>query len=130
MISLVIVSHSKKISEGVVELCYEMVGEDLRIIPVGGTSDGRIGTDPILIKKAIEKAYYGDGVLILTDIGSSIMSSELAIEMLEKKIKEKTFILDTPIVEGSIAVAVQASISNNMEEIKKVAEEARTTRKV
>ena len=129
MISLVIVSHSKKISEGVVELCYEMVGEDLRIIPVGGTSDGRIGTDPILIKKAIEKAYDGDGVLIFTDIGSSIMSSELAIEMVEK-IKEKTFILDTPSVEGSIAVAVQTSISNNMEEIKKVAEGARTTRKV
>ncbi|SHD77705.1 Dihydroxyacetone kinase, phosphotransfer subunit (fragment) [[Clostridium] ultunense Esp] len=47
-----------------------------------------------------------------------------------KKIKEKTFILDTPSVEGSIAVAVQTSISNNMEEINKVAEGARTTRKV
>lgn len=90
MISLVIVSHSKKISEGVVELCYEMVGEDLRIIPVGGTSDGRIGTDPILIKKAIEKAYDVDGVLIFTDIGSSIMSLELAIEMVEKN-KGKDF---------------------------------------
>lgn len=130
MIGLVIVSHSNKISEGVVDLCYEMAGEDLKIISAGGTSDGRIGTDPMLIKESIEKTYDGDGVVILADIGSSIMSSELAIEMLEEEIKEKTIILDAPIVEGSIAVSVQASISNDMEEIKKAAEEARNTRKI
>lgn len=130
MIGLVIVSHSSKISEGVVDLCYEMAGEDLKIISAGGTSDGRIGTDPMLIKESIEKTYDGDGVVILADIGSSIMSSELAIEMLEEEIKEKTIILDAPIVEGSIAVSVQASISNDMEEIKKAAEEARNTRKI
>jgi PTS hybrid protein len=130
MIGLVIVSHSNKISEGVVDLCYEMAGEDLKIISAGGTSDGRIGTDPMLIKESIEKTYDGDGVVILADIGSSIMSSELAIEMLEEGIKEKVHILDAPIVEGSIAVSVQASISNDMEEIKKAAEEARNTRKI
>ena len=130
MIGLVIVSHSSKISEGVVDLCYEMAGEDLKIISAGGTSDGRIGTDPMLIKESIEKTYDGDGVVILADIGSSIMSSELAIEMLEEGIKEKVHILDAPIVEGSIAVSVQASISNDMEEIKKAAEEARNTRKI
>ncbi|SHI10387.1 dihydroxyacetone kinase phosphoryl donor subunit DhaM [Sporanaerobacter acetigenes] len=130
MIGLVIVSHSKKISEGIVDLCYEMAGKDVKIISAGGTSDGRIGTDPILIKEAIEEAYDGDGVVILADIGSSIMSSELAIEMLEEDIKGKTCVLDTPIVEGSIAVAVQAYISNNIEEIKKAAEEARNTQKI
>ena len=107
-----------------------MAGKDLNIIPAGGTSDGRIGTDPILIKDSIEKAYDGDGVAILADIGSSIMSSELAMEMLEDDIKKKTCILDTPIVEGSIAVSVQASISKDMEDIKRAAEEARTTRKI
>jgi dihydroxyacetone kinase phosphotransfer subunit len=130
MIGLVIVSHSNKISEGIVDLCYEMAEEDLKIISAGGTSDGRIGTDPILIKESIEKAYDGYGVVILADIGSSIMSSELAIEMLEEGIKEKVQILDTPIVEGSIAVSVQASISNDMEDIKRAAEEARNTRKI
>lgn len=130
MIGLVIISHSNKISQGVVELCYEMAGKDLKIISAGGTSDGRIGTDPILIKESIEKAYDGDGVGILVDIGSSIMSSELAIEMLDDKIREKVFILDTPIVEGSIAVSVQASISNDIDEIKRVAEEVRNMKKI
>lgn len=129
MIGLVIVSHSDKIAKGIVELCYEMAGKDVKIIAAGGTSDGRIGTDAIQIKEAIEKAYDGDGVVILTDIGSSIMSSELAIEMVEEDLKDKIYILDTPIVEGSIAVAVQASISNDIKEIKNTAEEARTIQK-
>src|SRR5699024_503173 len=129
MIGLVIVSHSDKISKGVVELSREMAGKDVNIISAGGTSDGRIGTDALVIKTAIEEAYDGDGVVILADIGSSIMSSELAMEMLDEEIRKKTYILDTPIVEGSIAVAVQASISNDIEEIKNAAEEARKTRK-
>lgn len=130
MIGLVVVSHSRKIAEGVVELIYEMVDKDFKIIPAGGTSDGRIGTDPIMIKEAIEKAYDGDGIGIIVDIGSSLMNAELAIELLEEEIRKKVIILDTPIVEGSISVAVQAYISNNMEDVLKAAEEARTTKKL
>lgn len=130
MIGLVVVSHSRKIAEGVVELIYEMVDKDFKIIPAGGTSDGRIGNDPIMIKEAIEKAYDGDGIGIIVDIGSSLMNAELAIELLEEEIRKKVIILDTPIVEGSISVAVQAYISNNMEEVLKAAEEARTTKKL
>ena len=35
MIGIVIVSHSAKIAEGVVELCYEMVDKDMKILPAG-----------------------------------------------------------------------------------------------
>lgn len=129
MIGIVIVSHSAKIAEGVVELCYEMVDKDMKILPAGGTADGRIGTDPMLIKSAIENAYSGDPVVILADIGSSIMNAEMAKELLDEEIQEKTYILDTPIVEGGIAVSVQAYISNNIERILDAAEEARNTRK-
>lgn len=130
VIGLVIVSHSPKIAEGIVELCYEMVDEEIKITPAGGTKDGRIGTDPIRIKEAIEKVYDEDGVGIIVDIGSSLMNAELAIELLEEKVRKKVIILDTPIVEGSISVAVQAYISNNMEDVLKAAEEARTTKKL
>lgn len=130
MIGLVIVSHSNKVSQGIVELCYEMVDGKIKIISAGGTKDGRIGTDTFLIKEAVEEIYDGDEVVILSDIGSSIMNAEMAIEMLDEEIREKTIILDTPIVEGSIAVAVQAYISNNIEEVIKAAEDARNMRKV
>lgn len=130
MIGIVIISHSEKIAEGVVDLCNEMVAGGVKIIPAGGTNDGRIGTDPMKIKEAIEKAYDGGEVVLLADIGSSLMNAEMAIELLDDEIREKTIILDTPIVEGSIGVAVQASISNNINQILAVAEEARTTKKL
>ena len=101
----------------------------MKILSAGGTADGRIGTDPILIKSAIESVYDEDGVVILADIGSSIMNVEMAKELLDEEMQEKIYILDTPIVEGSIAVAVQAYISNNIEDILDSAEEARNTRK-
>lgn len=130
MIGIVVVSHSNKIAEGIVDICYQMVSQDVRIIPAGGTDDGRIGTDPIKIKEAIQEAYDGDQVVVLGDIGSSLMNADMAMELLEEEIRNKTVILDTPIVEGSIGVAVQASISSDINEILKVAEEARTTKKI
>jgi len=130
MIGIVIVSHSKKISDGIVEMCKEMTKDDIRIISAGGTRDGRLGTDATLIVEAICEANSGDGVVILADIGSSIMSSEMAIEMVPDEIREKTIILDTPIVEGSLAAAIQACISNDLEEIKRSALEAKYMNKV
>ena len=130
MIGIVIVSHSIKIAEGIVDLCYEMVDDSIKIIPAGGTNDGRIGTDPIKIKEAIEKTYDGDGVVVLVDIGSSLMNVDMAKELLEDEIRLKVKILDTPIVEGSIGVAVEALISNDIDKILEVAEEARITKKI
>ncbi len=130
MIGIVIVSHSNKISTGVVELCKEMVRDNIKIISAGGTRDGELGTDATLIMEAIEEAYSGDGVALLVDIGSSIMSSEMAIEMLPENIREKTIILDAPIVEGSLAVTIQACISNDLEEINKAGIEAKYMNKI
>ena len=106
MIGIVIVSHSEKVSKGAVELCYEMADEDLKIVSAG------------------------DEVVIKADLGSTIMDAQMAIAMLDEEMKGKVLILDTPIVEGSIAVAVQASISNNIEDIIKAAEDAKQMKKV
>jgi len=130
MIGLVIVSHSNKISTGIVELCKEMAKGDIKIISAGGTRDGRLGTDATLIMEAIEEANTGDGVAILADMGSSIMSSEMAIEMLPEEIKEKVVILDAPIVEGSLAAAIQACISNDLEDILRAGMEAKYMNKI
>lgn len=130
MIGIVIVSHSNKISTGIVELCKEMARDNIKIISAGGTRDKRLGTDATLIKEAIEEANSSDGVAILADMGSSIMSSEMAIEMLPEEIREKIIILDAPIVEGSLAVAIQACISNDLEDIKRAGMEAKHMNKI
>ncbi|MCT4619137.1 MAG: dihydroxyacetone kinase phosphoryl donor subunit DhaM [Marinisporobacter sp.] len=128
MVGMVIVSHSEKIAKGIVELCNQMA-DNVKIQAAGGTDDGRIGTDATKIMTAIEKVYSEDGVLVLVDLGSAIMSTELALDLLEDGIREKIAIADAPIVEGSIAASVQAAIGSSLEEVKAVAEESKNLSK-
>ncbi|QZY54417.1 dihydroxyacetone kinase phosphoryl donor subunit DhaM [Crassaminicella profunda] len=128
MVGMVIVSHSEKIAKGIVELCSQMA-DNVKIEAAGGTDDGRIGTDATKIMAAIEKVYSEEGVLILVDLGSAILSTELALDLLEDKMREKIVIADAPIVEGSIAASVQAAIGSSLEEVKAVAEESKNLSK-
>ena len=117
MVGIVIVSHSEKIAEGVKEVAEQMVPE-VKIYSAGGTDDGRIGTDAMKISAAIENAFDKDGVILLFDLGSSLMNAEMSIEFLDEDIKSKVEIIDAPLVEGAIVAAVYASMNKTIEEIK------------
>ena len=108
MIGIVIVSHSAKLAEGVVELARNMGGAELAIQAAGGlpVDDATLGTDPMLILNAIEQVYSEEGVLVLMDLGSAILSSEMALELLSEEKRAKIFLCEAPIVEGAIAAAV------------------------
>ncbi len=124
MVGLVIVSHSWKIAEGIVDLAMQMAADHKHILAAGGLEDKEIGTDATRIMEAVKEADEGDGVVILADLGSGIMSAETAIELLEEEdIKVK--IADAPIVEGAIAAAVEAVTGGDMESVIGAAEEAR-----
>lgn len=130
MVGLVIVSHSYEIAKGVKELSIQMVQSDTKIIDAGGMNDGGIGTDPNKIRDAILEADSGDGVVILVDLGSAIMSSEMAIEFLDPEQQGRVVIADAPVVEGAVAAAVQASVGGTLEQVKATAEECRNTSKL
>jgi len=130
MVGIVIVSHSEKIAEGVVDLCKQMAQDKVKIEAAGGNSDGGIGTDSMKIMNAIKRADTEEGVLILVGIGSSVMSSELAIDLLDEETKKRITIADAPIVEGSVVAAVQASIGNSLSEVKTAAEESKSLNKI
>lgn len=130
MIGIVIVSHSHKIADGVIELSSQMAQSNINIIPAAGTDDDRIGTDVIKIKNAIIKADTGEGVIVLADIGSSVMSTEMAFEMLDDELRQRVFIADAPLVEGAIGAVVQVSIGGDLNQVKKAAEEAKTIVKI
>ena len=119
MIGIVIVSHSTKLAEGVVELARNMGGADLSIQAAGGltTEDGALGTDPMLILNAIEQVYSEDGVLVLMDLGSAILSSEMALEMLPEEKRSNVVLCEAPIVEGAVAAAVQARIGGSIQQV-------------
>lgn len=118
MVSLVLISHSNKIVEGLKELVSQMSG-DVKIAVAGGTNDDRIGTDPIKIMSAIEEVYSDDGVLIFYDLGSALMNAELALDMIDEKIKNKVEISKSSLVEGAFVAGIESSMGKNMEEIKK-----------
>ena len=120
MVGLVIVSHSRKLAEGVVELAAQMAPEAV-IVPAGGLPDGGLGTDVQLIEDAINKAMSPDGVVLMADLGSAIMSAEIAIENCEGNVA----IGDGPIVEGTMVAAVQASVGMDKDTILDTVKQAR-----
>ena len=131
MVGIVIVSHSWKIAEGVCDLAREMSNGNTGIIAAGGLDDGSIGTDAARIADAIRSADQGEGVVIIADIGSAIMSAETAIELLEDEGNNiNVVIADAPIVEGSVCAVVEAAGGGSVDSVLKSAEESRESNKL
>jgi PTS hybrid protein len=119
-VSIVVVSHSAKIADGAVELAAQMA-PDVVLLPAGGTDDGRIGTSLEKVLAALERAG-GDGAVVLTDLGSAVMTAESALEFLENP--EGVLLADAPLVEGLVAAAVAAQGGADVQAVKRAAEAA------
>jgi phosphoenolpyruvate---glycerone phosphotransferase subunit DhaM len=116
-VGVVVVSHSAKVAEGVVEMASQMAGE-VRIRAAGGTDDGGIGTDATLIASAIDDADSGDGVLVFVDLGSAVLAAQLAIEeLVDPDRRVRVRIADAPLVEGAVIAAIQSSTGSTLEEV-------------
>jgi len=129
-VGIVIVSHSRQLAEGVREMAEQMAGGMVAIRAVGGTVDGELGTNPDGIREALMVADGGDGILVLMDLGSAVMSAETAIELAGDSLTSRVILSDAPIVEGAIVAAVEASIGNNLDEVAAAALQARDLQKV
>lgn len=128
MVGLVLVSHSKEIADGTADLVRQMAGE-VEVHPVGGDSDGGLGTDPERVRAAIERAG-ADEILVFVDIGSAVLSTEAVIEMLDEGLRAKVRLVDAPLVEGAFAAGVMASTGADAEDCVEAAVEARTVPKL
>jgi phosphoenolpyruvate---glycerone phosphotransferase subunit DhaM len=129
-VGLVVVSHSARIAEGVVELAGQMA-KTVRIQAAGGDADGGIGTDATLIAEAIAAADEGDGVLLLVDLGSAVLSAQLAIdELVDEEVRGRVRIAEAPVVEGAVVAAIQASTGSSLDEVDEAARGAATMSKV
>ena len=129
MVGIVVVSHSALIAKGIVELAGQMaVG--VRIVAAGGTDDGGLGTDAGMIAEAIEAADDGDGVLVLVDLGSAVLSASMAIEdLVGGDVGARTRIAEAPVVEGAVVAAVQAGTGSDLDAVAEAAAGAATMRK-
>lgn len=126
MVGIVIVSHSQKLAEGVVEIA-RMMAATAPIAPAGGLDDGGLGTSYEKISEAIDSVYSDDGVAVLMDMGSAVMTTEMVLEDLEKP---NIRMLDCPLVEGAVLAAVESVGGISLEDLEQKIAETRTTRKL
>ena len=126
MVGIVIVSHSEKIAAGGGELCKQMAAA-VPMAAAGGLEDGSIGTDFQKIYNAVEAVQSDDGVAILFDLGSAIMTTEMVLEsFMGATIK----MADAPLVEGAVAAAVTASMGMDLDTVLEAAKDAYSVNKL
>ncbi len=119
MVGLVLVSHSRPLAEALYELVRQVSQTDLPIAIAAGVGDGRaeFGTDAIEIAEAIQKVHSPEGVLVLMDLGSAVISAELALELLPDDMRSSVHLCPAPLIEGSIAAAVIAAHESSLETV-------------
>src|SRR6266480_6833501 len=120
-VGLVIVSHSAQLANGVAELAGQMTQGATPIAAAGGGVDNILGTSAEKIQAAIQAVDGPDGVLVLLDLGSAILSAEMALELLNSE-QQHVMLSFAPLVEGAIAAAIEASLGHTLVEVKQTAE--------
>ena len=126
MVGFVIVSHSGKLAEGVVDLA-KMMAPDVPMAAAGGLEDGSFGTSFERILEAVNEVYSEDGVILLMDLGSAVMTAEMVLESLEG---QKLAMGDCPLVEEAVVAAVNAAGGMSFDDILKELEKVRDMKKL
>ena len=125
LVGIVIVSHSEKLAAGVVEIA-KMMAPDAPIAAAGGMEDGTLGTSYGKISAAVDEVYSADGVVVLMDMGSAVMTTEIVIE---DKDDSKVRMLDCPLVEGAVLAAVESTGGITLDELAVKIKESYNVRK-
>ena len=123
-VGLVLVSHSRQLAEGAAELARAMAGEDVRIVAAGGMAppEEALGTDAALVAAAVVEAWSERGVLVLMDLGSALLSGEMALDLLPPAKRDRVLLSAAPMVEGAVAAAVAARLGEPLERVAAEAE--------
>jgi phosphoenolpyruvate---glycerone phosphotransferase subunit DhaM len=128
-VGIVLVSHSAALAAGTAELAGQVSGGAVTIVPAGGTDDGRLGTSIAKVRSALTAADSGAGVVILPDLGSSVLTVR-ALLAEDDSTPGPLAVADAPFVEGAVAATIAAAIGSDVKSVAAAAEEARHARKL
>lgn len=140
-VGIVIVAHSRTLAEGAAELGRQMGVGEVRVEPAGGDVDGGLGTSVELVERAVRAADQGAGVVLLADIGSSVLTAKTFIEDAEDAADAgdsgaaheaaalDVVFADAPLVEGVVAAASAAAGGAGLAAVARAAAEAYDFRK-
>lgn len=123
---IVLVSHSAQLAAGLRELLAQIGSDRVPVAVAGGTADGGLGTSYDRIVEAIAEADRGAGVIVLPDLGSSVLT---ALTVLEDYPRTDVVLIDAPFVEGAVAAAVTAAAGADLAAVAEAARQARTVAK-
>ena len=127
-VGIVLVSHSAALAEGTAEVAGQIGGGSVVIAAAGGTDDGGIGTSIARVRHAVQRAEAGAGVVILPDLGSSVLTVRALLA--EEDFADPVALADAPFVEGAVAATVAAAVGGDVKAVLQAAEEARHARKL
>jgi len=127
MVGIVLISHSRAIAEGAADLAAQVSAGAVRVVGVGGTDDGRLGTSIDALSSAVDKVSAGAGVVVIPDLGSAVLTVKAYLADADAT---DIVIADGPFVEGAVAAAVTASAGAALDEVVAAAEGARDVRKL
>jgi len=126
VVGIVLVSHSPRLAAGLADLLAEIGTADVLVVLAAGTADGRLGTSADSVRHAVEAADRGDGVVVLPDLGSAVLSVKVALDGTDPG---RAVLVDAPFVEGAVAAAVTASTGADLAGVVAAARGARHIRK-
>jgi phosphoenolpyruvate---glycerone phosphotransferase subunit DhaM len=122
-VGIVIVSHSPLVAKGTADMVRQMVGDSVPLSWCGGNPEGGLGTNAAGILAAIEAAWSDHGVAVFVDLGGAETNSEMAIEMLGEPRSGMVAICNSPLVEGAVIAAAEASGGASLAKVVATAEE-------
>lgn len=127
MIGILVVSHSGEAASGIAKIAMEMSGHgEVPVVGVGGNESGGLGSSvPGVYQALLDLLSCCDGVLIVPDIGSSVLSSRGAIGMLSPDDAPRAVIANAPILEGAMLAAIESSAGSDLATVADAAKEAR-----
>ncbi|PVU83910.1 PTS sugar transporter subunit IIA [Cellulomonas sp. WB94] len=126
-VALVLVSHSRALAEGAVELAAQMAPR-VTLLAAGGDGSGGLGTSFEAVESAVTAATAdGRSAVVLTDLGSAVLTTESVLDLLDDDVAARVRIADAPFVEGAVAAAVTADGGADLAGVLAAAESAGAT---
>ena len=117
-VGLVIVSHSPHLARCAVEMTQEILpGLVAPHAVVAGNTAGGLGTDATEVAGAIMRLIGAgcEDVLILCDIGSSVMSADMARDFLAPGLAGRTHLSEAPLLEGLVAAWAASAVGLSLD---------------
>ncbi|MEV4128636.1 dihydroxyacetone kinase phosphoryl donor subunit DhaM [Nocardia sp. NPDC049707] len=121
-VGIVLVSHSVDLAAGLKAMLAQIGSDTVPVVAAGGTSEGEVGTSYELVAKAIDQADHGNGVIVLPDLGSSVLTART---VLGDHPRADIAVIDAPFVEGAVAAVVTAASGGDLDAVIAAAQEAR-----